>query len=94
MGKGGIVPASERPIVTYALWRLLLICVAAAAGETIAYQLEWYDIVMWVGLFCGAAIYIFTQGLDTPRPPSGRRGEIKYWRGRRVDDDDRPRRLN
>jgi hypothetical protein len=49
---------------------------------------------MWVGLFCGAAIYILTQGLDAPRPPSGRRGEIKYWRGRRVDDDDGPRRLN
>ena len=80
--------------MTYALWRLLLICVAAAAGETIAYQLEWYDIVMWVGLFFGAAMYILTQGLDNPRPPSGRRGEIKYWRGRRVDDDDRPRRLN
>ena len=94
VGKGGIVPASKRPLMTYALWRLLVICVAAAAGETIAYQLEWYDILMWVGLFCGAAIYILTQGLDAPRPPSGRRGEIKYWRGRRVDDDDGPRRLN
>ena len=96
VGKGGIVPASERPIVTYALWRLLVICVAAAAGETIAYQLEWYNEVMWVGLLFGAATYILTQDLDRPRPrpPSGRRGEIKYWRGRPIDDDDRPSRLN
>jgi hypothetical protein len=94
MGEGGIVPAPERALVTYALWRLLLICVAAAAGETIAYQLEAYDIVMWFGLFFGAAAYIFTQGFDAPRPPRSRRGEIKYWRGRRIEDDDDPRRLN
>ncbi|MDP9275302.1 MAG: hypothetical protein M3O99_06895 [Chloroflexota bacterium] len=80
--------------MTYALWRLLVICVAAAAGETIAYQLEWYDIVMWFGVFFGAAAYILTQDLNRPRPSGGRRGEIKYWRGRRIDDDDPPRRLN
>ncbi len=82
--------------MTYALWRLLVICVAAAAGETIAYQLEAYDIVMWFGLFFGAAAYILTQDLNRPRPTGGgRRGEIKYWRGRRIDDhDDPPRRLN
>ena len=81
--------------MTYALWRLLVICVAAAAGETIAYQLELYNEMMWVGLLFGAATYILTQDLDRPRPGGGRRGEIKYWRGRRIDDDDeRPRRLN
>jgi hypothetical protein len=80
--------------MTYALWRLLVICVAAAAGETIAYQLELYSEVMWVGVLFGAAAYIFTQDLDRPRPGGGRRGEIKYWRGRRIDDDDRPQRLN
>ena len=95
MGEGGIVPAPERPLVTYALWRLLVICVAAAAGETIAYQLEAYDILMWFGLFFGAIAYVLTQGFDAPRPTGGgRRGEIKYWRGRRIDDDDRPSRLN
>ncbi len=80
--------------MTQALWRLLLICAAAAAGETIAYQLEWYAEMMWVGLLLGAAAYLFTQDLDRPRPGGGRRGEIKYWRGRRVDGDDGPRRLN
>jgi hypothetical protein len=80
--------------VTQALWRLLLICAAAAAGETIAYQLEAYGVRMWVGVVFGAAAYIFTQDLDTPQGKGGRRGEIKYWRGRRVDGDDGPRRLN
>jgi hypothetical protein len=80
--------------VTQALWRLLLICAAAAAGETIAYQLEAYGVATWMGVLFGAAAYIFTQDLERPRPGGGRRGEIKYWRGRRIDDDDRPQRLN
>ena len=94
LGEGGFVPPSERPPVTQALWRLLLICAAAAAGETIAYQFEAYGVVMWLRVLFGAAAYIFTQDLDRPRPPGGRRGEIKYWRGRKIEDDDRPQRLN
>ena len=94
VGERGLVPphAGERTFVTPALWRLLLICAVAAAGETIAYQLQAYGVVMWVGLVFGAAAYVLTQDLDRPRP---RRGELKYWRGRRVDDrEDGPRRLN
>ena len=64
--------------MTQALWRLLLICATAAAGETIAYQLEAYGVTMWVGLVFGAAAYILTQDLDRPRSGGGRRGEIKY----------------
>jgi hypothetical protein len=97
LGEGGFVPlpARDRAVVTSALWRLLVICVAAAAGETIAYQLEAYDIVMWFGLFFGAIAYVLTQGFDAPRPTGGgRRDEAKYWRGRRIDDDDPPRRLH
>jgi hypothetical protein len=81
--------------VTSALWRLLLICVAAAVGETIGYLLGAYDILMWFALFFGAGAYIVTQGFDAPRPTGGgRRNEAKYWRGRRIDDDDPPRRLH
>ena len=96
LGEGGFVPlpARDRAVVTSALWRLLVICVAAAAGETIAYQLEAYDIVMWFGLFFGAIAYVLTQGFDAPPPTGGRRGEAKYWRGRRIDDDDPPRKLH
>jgi hypothetical protein len=96
LGERGLVPldAGDRPLVTQALWRLLLICAVAAAGETIAYQLEWYSEVTWVGVLFGAATYILTQDLDRPRPGGRRRGEVKYWRGRRIDDDDGPRRWN
>jgi hypothetical protein len=81
--------------MTLALWRLLLVCLAAAAGETIAYQLGWYDVITWFGLLFGAGAYVFTQDLHRPRPGGRRRGEIRYWRGRPIDeDDDRPRRLN
>jgi hypothetical protein len=80
--------------MTQALWRLLLICAVAAAGETIAYQLEWFNEVMWVGLLFGAAAFILTQDLDRPRPGGRRGGDVKYWRGRRIDDDDGPRRWN
>ena len=94
LGERGLVPLGppERPLVTQALWRLLLICAAAAAGETIAYQLEAYGVMMWVGLAFGAAAYIFTLDQGRPRPGSGRGGEIKYWRGRKIEDDDGPRR--
>jgi hypothetical protein len=80
--------------VTQALWRLLFICAVAAVGEAIAYQLGWFNEMQWVGLLLGAGAYILTQDLERPRPGGGRRGEIKYWRGRRIDDDDGPRRLN
>jgi hypothetical protein len=81
--------------MTYALWRLLFICVVAAAAETIAYQFGAYDEITFAGLIGGAAAYILTQDLGRPRAGGGRRGDTKYWRGRPIDeDDDRPRRLN
>jgi hypothetical protein len=81
--------------VTQALWRLLLICLVAAAGETIAYLLGWYGQIQWFGLLFGAAAYVLTQDQGRPRSRSGPRGEIKYWRGRKIeDDDDSPRRWN
>ena len=75
-----------------AYWRLFLICLAAAAGETIASLMSAHDLTTVVGFIFGAAAYLLTQ--DTSGPPGRRRGEIRYWRGRRVDDDDGPRRSN
>jgi hypothetical protein len=81
--------------MTQALWRLLLICAAAAAGETVAYALGAYGLMVWFGVIAGAAVYITTQDLGRPRRSGRRRGEVRYWRGRPIDeDDDRPRRLN
>jgi len=78
--------------MTQALWRLLLICAVAAAGETVAIVVGAYDVVPLVGFALGAAAYVLTQDIDRPRPRGG--GEIRYWRGRRIDDDDGPKRLN
>ena len=66
-------------------WRLLLICLAAAAGETLAHALGADGLAMAAGVIFGAAAYVLTQGADAP--PGRRRGEIRYWRGRRIDDD-------
>ena len=92
VGEGGIVRAPERHAVNTAYLRLLLICAAYAAGQTAAWAVGALSVASLVGLVLGAAAYVLTQDID--RPGRGR-GEIKYWRGRRVDDDDdRPRRLN
>ena len=71
--------------------RLLAMCAAYAAGETAAIVVGAFDVAMFVGIILAVAVYVLTQDIDRPR---GRRGEIKYWRGRPVDDDDRPRRLH
>ena len=69
-----------------AYWRLFLICLAAAAGETAASLMGAYDLSTVAGLIFGAAAYVLTQAAAGP-PGGRRRGEIRYWRGRRVDDD-------
>ena len=95
VGERSLIPAAERALVTSALWRLLFICLAVAAGETIAYQLDLVSDATLVGLVFGVVAYLLTLDQARPRPGGGgRRGEIKYWRGHRVDDDEPPRRLN
>ena len=63
--------------------RFLIVVVAAAAGETIGIwqQLPSSDLLMPL-LFGGAAYYL-TMGLNGPR---SRGGNVRYWRGRRIDD--------
>ena len=68
-----------------AYWRLFLISLAAAAGETVASLIGAYDLSTVAAVIFGAAAYVLTQ--DAAGPPGGRRGEIRYWRGRPVDDD-------
>ena len=74
--------------------RLLLICAAVAAGETAAWALDATSIGTVVGAILGAAVFVVTQDIDRPSRGGGRRGEIRYWRGRRIDDDQGPRRWN
>lgn len=74
--------------------RLFLICAAFAAGEAAAWALDANAVGSIVGAILGAAVYVFTQDIDRPRRGGGRRGEIGYWRGRRIDEDEGPRRWN
>ncbi|HEV8470043.1 MAG TPA: hypothetical protein VGR46_10580 [Candidatus Limnocylindria bacterium] len=74
--------------------RLLLICAAFAAGETAAWALGAYSVGLIVGAILGAAAYVLTQDIDRSGRGGRRRGEIRYWRGRRIDEDDGPRRWN
>jgi hypothetical protein len=97
LGERGLVRAEERHAVNptqAAYLRLLLICAAFAAGETAAWAIDATSVASIVGAILGAAAYVLTQDIDRPPRGGGRRGEIRYWRGRRIDDDEGPRRWN
>ena len=66
--------------------RFLIVVAAAALGETIGIwqRLPSSDLLLPL-LFGGAAFYL-TLGLTTVRYRRGG-GNVRYWRGRRVDDD-------
>jgi len=63
-------------------------CAAWAAGQTLAIGLaiDLADVV--VPAVLAAGVYVVTEDLGRPGVD---RGEGKYWRGRRIDDE-RPRR--
>ena len=65
--------------------RFLIVLVAAAFGETLGVwqRLPFSDTVLPL-LFGGAAFYL-TMGMTAPRYRSN--GNVRYWRGRKIDDD-------
>jgi len=65
--------------------RFLIVIAAAALGETIGIwqRLPPSDLLLPL-LFGGAAFYL-TMGLTAPRYRSN--GNVRYWRGRKIDDD-------
>jgi hypothetical protein len=65
--------------------RFLIIVAAAAVGQTIGIwqRLPSSDLLLPV-LFGGAAFYL-TAGITAPR--HRRNGNVRYWRGRKIDDD-------
>lgn len=65
--------------------RLLIVVLAGAAGETLGIALGLPSADLLLPLLFGGAAYYLTAGMDPPfRPRRG--GEVKYWRGRRIDD--------
>jgi hypothetical protein len=74
-----------------AILRFVLICAAWAVGQT----LTWYLSLGTFGVIIPAALalaaLVLTADLGRARPTGG---DLKYWRGRRIDDDDRRGRWN
>ncbi|MBI3521998.1 MAG: hypothetical protein HY071_02715 [Chloroflexi bacterium] len=68
------------------LRRLLIVVAAAALLEVVAWQTV-PSFGTLAALAGGAVAYRLTMG-QTGRP----RGELKYWRGRPIVDDDPPKR--
>ena len=72
-----------------AILRFVLICAAWAIGQT----LTWYLSLGTFGVIIPAAlalgVLVLTADLGRPRPGGG--GDLKYWRGRRIDDERRGR---
>lgn len=64
--------------------RFLIVVAAAALGETLGLwqRLPSSDLLLPL-LFGGAAFYL-TMGLTGPRRSNG---NVRYWRGRRIDDE-------
>lgn len=88
MGPRGLIPAEERWVndrERRAWLRFLIVIAAAALGETLGFWpgLPFSDSVLPV-LF-GAGAFYLTMGLTAPRYRSN--GNVRYWRGRRIDDD-------
>ena len=65
--------------------RLVIVVAAAALGETIGIweRLPFPDSVL--PLLFGAAAFYLTMGMTAPRYRSN--GNVRYWRGRRIDED-------
>ena len=66
------------------LVRLLLMCAAWAVGQVLTFGLaiQLVDLVVSAALAIG--VYVVTEDLGRPRVD---RGDARYWRGRRIDDD-------
>lgn len=64
--------------------RFVIVVVVAAVGETIGIWLRLPSSDILLPLLFGGAAYYLTMGLNTPR--DGRSGNVRYWRGRRIDD--------
>ena len=94
VGATGLVREPRRRRMTRegaAILRFVLICAAWAIGQT----LVWYLSLGTFGVIIPAAlalgVLVLTVDLGRPR---ARGDDLKYWRGRRVDDDERRGRWN
>ncbi len=66
-----------------AWFRFLIVVAAAALGQTLGIVQRLPSADTLLALLFGVAAFFLTAGLGRPRA----RGEVRYWRGRRIDDD-------
>ena len=89
MGKGGLVRARAHVVrrEQAQLLRLLLVCVAWAVGQTltIGLAIQGFDVIIPAGLAIGVYALTDDLGRGTLGPGGGGGGNVKYWRGRRIE---------
>ena len=74
-----------------AVLRFVLVCAAWAVGQTLTWGLALGTIGVVIPAALAIGVLVVTQDLGRSRAASG---DLKYWRGRRVDDDERRGRWN
>ena len=70
-----------------AVLRFGLICAAWAVGETLTWGLTLGNIGIVIPAALAIGVLVVTEDIGRPV----RRGDVRYWRGRQVDDDRRGR---
>ncbi len=74
-----------------AIVRFLLFCAAFALGQTLTVGLVDVPFAVVIPAALGIGVLALTEGLGRPRATGG---DPKYWRGRRVEDEERHGRWN
>ena len=69
------------------LVRLVLMCLAWSLAQTLVLGISFGPIDLVVPAIVAAGVYVLTEELGRPRVSEGG----KYYRGRRIDDDQRGR---
>lgn len=74
------------------LLRVVVIAAAWAAGEALAFALGLGELGRALGLAFAVGAYFLTRDRWAVGRGGRARGNVKYWRGRPVDDSEPPRR--
>jgi hypothetical protein len=69
-----------------AILRFVLICAAWAIGQTLTWGLAIGPLGVMIPAALAIGVLAVTEDLGRPRASGG---DLKYWRGRRIDDAER-----
>lgn len=72
--------------MTRPFWRLLVICFAWAFGAMLVFAFQAYTLDTIVPALFALAAFVLTRDDGYGTRGGGGGGNVKYWRGRRVDD--------